>query len=48
MEAGFSIDINALESALEISVSGFSHKICLLLERIIEFIYTFTPSENRI
>jgi len=41
--AGFDIGIKALDSALEVRLAGFSEKLPALVERVLAFLYNFTP-----
>lgn len=41
--AGFEIEIKALDSALEVRLAGFSEKLPALVERVLAFLYNFTP-----
>ena len=45
-EAGFSIELYALDNSIEINISGFSDKITTVLEHILEHLYNYKPSEN--
>ena len=47
-EAGYMINFSIVDSAFQIHISGFSHKISSLVERVMEHIYNFRPKASSI